>query len=257
MNILLPSEFSGGSLHLSHSGSATIFDNNATSAFTTSIIAWHAGVQHEVKPVTSGYRLALSYKLFHTNLLQPSLSTSLESIKRLRHVLLSWQQTLAVAPKKIVYLLEHVYSKFLLGKRSLRGSDAHLVRILQSLADECQIQLGLVSVKYYVKGAALMNTGQYPDPDDDYGFSCDYDVSDSDSGSDNAQEALPMGSILERRVEVQELVDLDGNELLEEFEGAENGSETIPRDMREHLKSVSPNKQRYKENRYAVRACFV
>ena len=64
MVIILPSEFEGGAVHLSHLNQRKVFNvGGLKSASETSILAWHSDVVHEVKPVTSGYRFALAYNL--------------------------------------------------------------------------------------------------------------------------------------------------------------------------------------------------
>src|SRR5882757_7992640 len=65
--IVLPSKFEGGQVHVSHGNDKDVFDLSPLSEFTTSALAWYTDVTHEVKPVTSGYRLAISY-----NLIDPS-----------------------------------------------------------------------------------------------------------------------------------------------------------------------------------------
>lgn len=49
----------------SHKGESLTFKTSPTSEFGYSYAAWYADVSHEVKPVTSGYRLVLTYNLIH------------------------------------------------------------------------------------------------------------------------------------------------------------------------------------------------
>ena len=63
--IQLPSIFEGGSFVVSHNGKSKTFqlDNSATASYSCHYVAHYADCEHEVLPVTSGYRLALVYSL--------------------------------------------------------------------------------------------------------------------------------------------------------------------------------------------------
>ncbi|GAM24048.1 hypothetical protein SAMD00019534_072230 [Acytostelium subglobosum LB1] len=66
-------------------------------------------------------------------------------------------------PEKLVYTLEHVYSKSNFTLESLKGCDATLARTLQAFAEECQIKLGLAFI--YVTETGGCEDGGYLDPD--------------------------------------------------------------------------------------------
>ncbi len=83
--IVLPSEFSGASLHLSHAGKTQIIDIAFASLAMTHALAWYTDVYHSVSPVLSGYRLALSYNLVHSKAYKPSLRVISEKADKLRH----------------------------------------------------------------------------------------------------------------------------------------------------------------------------
>ena len=51
-----------------HGARKDVFNISPSSEFTISVLAWYTDVTHEVKPVTSGYRLAVSYYLVGTSL---------------------------------------------------------------------------------------------------------------------------------------------------------------------------------------------
>lgn len=215
--VILPSRFSGGELHLSHGGLSSVIDHSDEKSIGTSVASWYTDVMHEVKPVTSGYRLALAYNLFHTtNALRPSVSQSLHDMKLLRHVLLSWQQNLAVAPKKIVYLLNHTYAQASLKGSALKGQDAHLVALLDSLSKECQIAYGLASVECVVSGVADDEGGRFER--DGWNRRKGYwnDSDDSDAYEDDYSPSNPgMAEVEERSVAITGLVDMEGTMLLD------------------------------------------
>jgi hypothetical protein len=61
--VCLPSEHTGGEVHLKHNQKQQVLQTAESSAHELSALAWYSEVQHEIKPVLSGYRLVLTYNL--------------------------------------------------------------------------------------------------------------------------------------------------------------------------------------------------
>ncbi|EPQ57749.1 hypothetical protein GLOTRDRAFT_56168, partial [Gloeophyllum trabeum ATCC 11539] len=156
--IVLPSQFTGGEVHVSHGSLSKVLDCSATSGYETTILSWYTDVTHEVKPITSGYRLALAYNLMHTTTaVGPALPSTDATADSLRHILRSWKhnqknEDKASAPSKLVYLLEHRYGQEGLKGSSLKGKDAHILSLLNRLAEEQGFHIGLASVECHVTG---------------------------------------------------------------------------------------------------------
>ena len=156
--IVLPSAHEGASIDLSYSGKTTVFDLASTSGSCTSVIAWYSDVYHSVKPVTSGYRLALSYDLIQTPsdfCITPDLSQQQNAMNRLRHVLLSWRarEHEPKTPLKLVHLLDHQYYSLVgMTVKALTGRDASLVSFVRSVAEELGFQLVMVNLEYTETG---------------------------------------------------------------------------------------------------------
>lgn len=139
--VILPSAFEGGHLYLSHSGQTKICDVSDESAFRTSIISWYADVDHDVKPITSGYRLALSFSLTGpTGLPRPTLSGFSHTLASVRRVLMSWRQS-DKAPKKLVYLLDQEYSSDDFDTEDFERTDGYRIATLNSLARQCRFKI--------------------------------------------------------------------------------------------------------------------
>ena len=152
--IVLPSEFSGGEVHLSHAGKSAAYDCSKDSTFATTVLAWYTDVMHEVKPIASGYRLALSYNLIHTTRnLRPSVSAISAASDELETLLKRWDRDFgSYAIDRIFYLLDHQYSQDNLSGSALKGSDAHTVAALSTLAAKFGFGLGLANVTCRVTG---------------------------------------------------------------------------------------------------------
>jgi hypothetical protein len=218
MVIVLPASFEGGDAHLSHGNQSLVFNTSVASLANTSVLAWYTDVMHEIKPIMAGYRLALSYNLIHTTTsLRPALSTVTDVIAPLRHVLLSWKQQ-QEEPDKIIYMLDHKYSHANMSGGALKGSDAHVLAILDELAKEIGFHLGLANVEHKVTGMAADNGG-YRGRDDTY-----------------------MEDIGDTTTSIKNLVDLDGK-LIGAQISFDDEAETIPRNLGETIEEGKWDKQ--------------
>lgn len=220
--VVLPSEFTGGEAHLYHDGKSTIYDISAASLCQTTVMAWYTDVSHEIKPITSGYRLALAYNLVHTTTsLRPALTSSGDALEKLRRILRTWAEDGGInAPSKIVYLLEHKYSQANLRASALKGVDANQVAVLADLAKKQGFHLGLASVVCYVQGEG----------DDDFGHK-DYD--DVDFGGDESKSTT-----------IEHFVDLNG-ELISNDLDFEEEDETIPAELSYTILEGEHDRQEY------------
>ncbi|RXW17208.1 hypothetical protein EST38_g8643 [Candolleomyces aberdarensis] len=158
---VLPSKFEGGEVHVSHDGRKAVIDVSEDSEFSTSILAWYTDVLHEIKPVTSGYRLTLSYNLCQTapNLLRPSLPDMHGAGAAFRNVLAKWKAgayMVAHSPPILAYILSHEYtpSDLRQGLDKLKGSDAHKVVHLLPIAKELGFSVCLGNFTFSQSGYA-------------------------------------------------------------------------------------------------------
>jgi len=138
--VVLPSEFTGGEIHVSHGGENKVFDNAKDSAFDTTILAWYTDVTHEVKEITSGYRLALSYHLIDTSpgINPPHLPVGDTSLENLRDIFYKWshdEYPSVEAERVVAYNLTHEYSAASLREVIVKGQDQHIASILKQAGD--------------------------------------------------------------------------------------------------------------------------
>ncbi|GJE87369.1 2OG-Fe(II) oxygenase [Phanerochaete sordida] len=221
MIIILPSEYTGGSAHLSHSGLSIEYDCSATCLDQTVVLAWYTDVKHEIKPVTSGYRLALSYNLIHTTQApRPALALDPTISTRLSTVLATWQGAKGRrAPQKILYFLNHSYSHANFHAGALKGADAQKAAILASLAPQHEFALGLANVSCRLAGAA----------DDEYG---------------RGRGDVDFGEIQDSDITVEHFVDMAGNLLAPLLEFDEE-SETVPAELMDEIGRGPCEKENY------------
>jgi hypothetical protein len=154
MIILLPSRYTGGEIHLTHASETQVIDFSASSLAKTAVLAWYTDVLHEVKPVTSGYRLALSFNMIHTSPDKPLPTVSSHAdgpCAKLRRVLCEWKER-SGGPDSIAYLLKHQYSEadFRRGASRLKGEDSQRMAFVRAATEGLDYAILLAKVEYRV-----------------------------------------------------------------------------------------------------------
>ncbi|PSS34002.1 hypothetical protein PHLCEN_2v1954 [Hermanssonia centrifuga] len=187
---------------------------------------WYTDVMHEIKPITSGYRLALSYNLIHsTKSLRPALSGKLGMMGELRKVLVAWKEDGGeLSPEKILFLLDHKYSQANLRASALKGADGQRVALLDALAKDYGFCLGLASVVCHLSGC----------PDDDGGDRQrrgGYGWGSNDEGGSDYDERLSFAEVSDRDMAIENFVDLEGEPISETLLDVNEEEEMIPANL--------------------------
>ncbi|KAH6625191.1 hypothetical protein C7974DRAFT_376744 [Boeremia exigua] len=121
--VCLPSEHTGGEVRLVHASNERTLETAHTSAFDLTVLAWYSDVQHEIKPVTSGHRLVLTYNLVQDQPQpQQSAATLDQNMSKFEQTLQAWSRR-HIDSEYLVYPLEHKYTADL-SLQSLKGPDA-------------------------------------------------------------------------------------------------------------------------------------
>jgi len=157
--IVLPSKFQGGEVHVSHGDDKDTFDISPSSEFSISALAWYTNVIHEVKPVTSGYRLAISYNLVNPSRGLPAphlpdMHSAVSGVQSIFHMWAKGEYDLSDSSGTIAYLLDHEYSDAGLKFTTLKGKDATLISNIKRVAEKEGICLRLGNLVYVVSGDA-------------------------------------------------------------------------------------------------------
>ncbi|POS71299.1 2OG-Fe(II)oxygenase [Diaporthe helianthi] len=140
--ISLPSKHKGGEVHLSHGHMRHAFATSIFSAFDVTTLAWYSDVTHEIKPLTGGYRLVMTYNLLQQSGSAPSASVFANHKEDLQALLRMWTWRGADSTKaKIISRLEHKYSRSTLAIQYMKGRDAQISRCLQHVCQESGFHL--------------------------------------------------------------------------------------------------------------------
>ena len=207
--ITLPSEFTGGEIHVSHGGKSKVFDNAKDSAFETTVLAWYTDVTHEVKEITSGYRLALSYNLINTSpgIDPPRVPSGDTSLQSLREIFAKWSRNEYPAldvNEAIAYNFIHEYSRTALRNTIVKGKDQHIASILKHAADSEGIVVLVGRLNIHVEG----RTG-------DHGWQTyegEGDTPEYGSGSYGTQGSPIMSYVFETKVWMDWIQDVQGRD---------------------------------------------
>ncbi|KAH6901002.1 hypothetical protein BKA70DRAFT_1526623 [Coprinopsis sp. MPI-PUGE-AT-0042] len=220
--VVLPTRHEGGQICLSHSGVSETIGPDKEGVLSTSIMAWYADVTHEVKPITSGYRLALSYNLIHTtpNVPLPMLPDMSKGPPRLRDVLTKWQQGnyssdcfSAESPFFAhVFSDEYPENDLLGGISKMKRPDAYMVAHLLPLAEELGFNVRVASLRYTVAGEARDLDGNCNRKRRRYrSFSSDDEFSEPEA------DELEVGEVDETICSLTMVVDVEGHPIIKGF----------------------------------------
>ena len=211
----LPSEHEGGELIISHAGQSESYSFADSSLFEPSFVAFYADCYHEVKPITSGYRLCLVYNLAITNRKkQPALAQQMKEIEGIDKAIQEWSQEAPENPI-LTYLLEHSYSEQNLSLSNLKHGDFAKASVLLNAAEKSGCQAYLCLATYYRTSYGEVESygyGRYSyndDSDDDLDES-DFEEYDVDEESVYAHAFIAADG---SKIDVKKL-HLDEDELL-------------------------------------------
>ncbi|XXH00494.1 hypothetical protein Hte_006840 [Hypoxylon texense] len=143
--VCLPSKHQGGSFHLSYAGEKYVIDTDKTSEFGLTSLCWFSDVTHEIKTLTSGYRLVLTYNIIYESGICMSAGLLRKQSAHLRSLLKRWR-TGAPSMEKLVYVLEHKYTDSSLSLTDLKGRDRAVCQSLYEASLECEFTIFLADM---------------------------------------------------------------------------------------------------------------
>jgi hypothetical protein len=176
--VTLPSASKGGVLVVEHLGRTATY---RSSKELLSFAAFYADCRHHVRPVTSGYRVVLTYNLLldgdtvasAAGRTDPGLAAELA--RRLDEHFDD-----SDGPTRLVYLLDHEYTQRALSWARLKGSDASRAATVRAAAEaaDCEVALALAEVHETwsadeAEPSWHRGRGRYWDEDDEDGYDGD------------------------------------------------------------------------------------
>ena len=191
LSVILPSEHNGGTLVVSHQDQSKKLQSRGKTK-NLNFFAFYSDCKHEIKKVTDGYRVALSYQLFvetSHNAQAPSMVDKkiLENLKQ--ELSFYFKDSLSDKSKeespnvdqKFVYLLNHEYTPKGMSANALKGIDNAKLHLFKKIAKELELNIYLALADIHECWSC---DGGY----DDYDYYGWYD--DDDDSSDYKLEEL-------------------------------------------------------------------
>ncbi len=191
--ICLPSAHRGGDVIVKHRHEK---ETLRSSESAQSFMCWYSDVQHEVLPVTSGYRWVLTYNLALDPSAEPPSARLLRAdTSLLRRALGRWLAEAAGSQqppagfqhlRPLIYSLDHLYTEAGISLKALKGRDATVVQGLRDISSELPMDVFLGILEKADTGLC--------ESADDKGF----------------HHMDPFDDIIETTFSIKTLVDLDG-----------------------------------------------
>ncbi|ETS04714.1 hypothetical protein M419DRAFT_73614 [Trichoderma reesei RUT C-30] len=145
--VCLPGIHKGGDVHLSFGPERRVLATAPASAFDVTALAWYSDVDHEVKPLESGHRLALTYNLFQSGSAKQSAQFLFERSQQLKGIIGKWQAHFPQVPM-VVYPLAHKYTKSSLSLSNMKGRDRAVCHSLKEASTACGLYLVLAHMTH-------------------------------------------------------------------------------------------------------------
>lgn len=153
LTVTLPSYYEGGSTIVRHHDDKVTYRATAKGSEQLTLVAFYADCLHEVRPIKEGHRVVLVYNLIYewpasgyTCTVAPSqvtaLSVALERYFDTPVKPYSWSKESTI-PDKLVYLLDHQYTKRSLAWHRLKNGDAPRAQALVAIAESQDYELYL------------------------------------------------------------------------------------------------------------------
>ncbi|PLB43732.1 hypothetical protein P170DRAFT_441188 [Aspergillus steynii IBT 23096] len=168
--VCLPSEFEGGSLIVQHGGQMVEFDWSTQSSSTIQWAAFYSDCEHEIKTITHGDRITLTYNLFVTGSIVDEISSPTSAVDPKTLPLHSWMEKLLAKPDfmkeggVLGIFCSHAYPHTsdlatIQVPRALKGADLVLYSVFKSLGIELAILPIIAQNGVYAKNPELGLTG--------------------------------------------------------------------------------------------------
>lgn len=219
--VTLPASHEGGDLVIRHREQETVLSLCGDEPGEVRYAAFYADCEHEVRPVTKGYRVCLVYNLIATasgaSVMAPDNQSAVQAVAR---VLRDWGAS-GAAPQKLVYLLEHHYTQAAISWAGLKNSDAARASVLHAAAAQagCAIYVGMVHIEEYGQADYNQSFDSRYDYDDGGDDESNYEVGEVDNGDyyidqwrDPEDTSVAFGEVPLKNEEILPTGSLDGEE---------------------------------------------
>ena len=224
--IVLPSAYEGGDTVVQTGSQMQTLSASSSKEFNYSYLACYADAQCFVEPVTSGYRLALTYNLIHhSEGIEESRPSSISTDHKaaINSILEDWKANIADCPNfSPVYMLDNDYMKGDIALELLKGADQARCHHLYDASRRHSFCVFLARFEHSTSQSRNSQNGD-DDDDDDYD---DWDRGAEDERPDWMLEELftMEGILVAEKVEISKH-DVTQSDIFEDEVSAHGGYE--------------------------------
>lgn len=150
--VCLPSRHEGGTLVVTHDGQTREIDfGGDNSEFRLQFAAFYADCRHEIRPVSSGYRICLVYNLaIPRRKVQPAAPASGPAVQAVAEML---PKFFAEDAAKIALPFRHQYTQAELDPRRLKGADRVTWAVVSRAAEQLGYQTFVALLTHFQSGS--------------------------------------------------------------------------------------------------------
>ncbi len=233
--VMLPSQYRGGELIVEHHGETRVFRRSEGRAQALSLIAFYADCRHEIRPVTGGARVALTYQLrladgaagddcgaapndAPAGLVRALAESAREHFSR--PIVDRYVRSKSAPAERLVVLLDHEYTQRSLAWNRLKGADRVRAAALAAVAEQldCERFLALADVhetwscayddgEFYGRPRRRYGRGSWGYPDDEDELE---DSDDEEEADARGAEDYEVGDLKDSEIDLHHWVDARG-----------------------------------------------
>jgi len=211
--VCLPSRHEGGALVVQHDGRTRRIEfGGKNSQFKTQFAAFYADCQHEIEPVTAGYRICLIYNLATAGKRQPAAPENSAAVVKAAELMRALFADPTGPVNKIAIPLQHQYTEAGLDPAQLKGADRGRADVLVRAAEKLDFACYFALLTHWQSGSPDYSTMDY-DPyrrRDSYGWSDDDEEDDSDEDDDSSDETVEMEEVFDEALSLDHWLDPAG-----------------------------------------------
>jgi len=210
--VCLPSRHEGGTLIVKHDGQTKkIHFAGEAAEFNTQYAAFYADCQHEITPVTSGYRICLVYNLaIAGKKQQPGAPQNAHSVEKAAQLLEELFADASGKLSKIAIPFEHQYTEAGLDPNQLKGSDRARADVLVRAAESLDYQCYLALLTHHQSGEVDYDTWGFDRYRSRRSYRWSYADNEDDAYSDDS--GAEMGEVYEEELSLDHWLDPRGRE---------------------------------------------
>ena len=210
MVVCLPSRHEGGTLVVRHDGQTKKIDFGGEHAeFQMQYAAFYADCQHEITPVSAGYRICLVYNLaIAGKKRQPAAPQNAPAVEKVAQQLNDLFADQSSKISKMAIPLEHEYTQASLDPKQLKGSDRARFDVILRAAESLDYQCHLALLTHHQSGEVDYDTwgyDRYSSRRRSYGWSDDEDEDEDAEDSDDS--GAEMGEVYEEERTLDHWID--------------------------------------------------